>query len=148
MQIEITLRAEHDADNDAAELFVRFCGHEFTGTASAWFSLSQLREFANEISQYPLPSRSSLIGGFWDPTGTQVAQEHVCISLEAVGNLGKLRLGLRLAMPEDGGDHSITKYAASANVAIEYAHVSNISKGILALAGGAKQEIGFSFSET
>jgi hypothetical protein len=149
MSIELTLWTEVDAANDAAEIFVRLNAQEFAGKASAWVKLAQLRQFANEIAQYPLAkdSRPSLAGGFWDPTGSHITQEHIYISAEPSGNLGALTLFVRLAVPDDSGDQSKTKYAASASIATEYAQLSDIAKGVTALANGSKQEVSFTFAE-
>jgi len=149
MSIELTMRAEIDAENDSAELFVRFQERKFSGESSAWIQVARLRQFASQLAKYPLDDNSlpTLLGGYWDSTGNCIDQEHVHISVRPSGNLGTLSLFVQLTMPEDDTFTKISKRSASIRVAINYEKIGEVAKGVLSMADGAQEEFSVSFAE-
>jgi len=149
MSIELTLWLERDESNDTAELFVRFKSAVFSGQGSAWIKLSQLRQFAECLSVYPLGSAPApkLVGGYWDSTGSSVVDEHVHISVEPYGNLGALNMFVKVAVPQDGVNRATPKYLASVILQTDYAQISVFAKYLLSLAAGSEQEATLIFAE-
>jgi hypothetical protein len=100
----VRLRFEPDADG-AGELHVDARTGGYAGRSSAWFTVDEVRSFADALSSYRLDQDASvrLAGGYWSHDGTTLDQEHVGIAVDPVGSLGQLVAMVHLADPVDGG---------------------------------------------
>lgn len=77
----------------------------------------------------------------------QVVQEHVHLDAQAYGNLGAIKLCIRLAMPEDSGDQTSARYSASGAIQTDYATLLQLSEGIRDIVSGMRSELFFSFPD-
>lgn len=90
-------------DSDGTiELVVEVAAGGFAGSSSAWFSVDDVRKFAQAIMAYPLDvsDQPLLVGGHWDKNERGIlADPHVSIRAYPVGARGQVGLRIRLATP-------------------------------------------------
>jgi hypothetical protein len=149
MSVELNFFAESDPDGGGIELTVGLKARDFAGRGSAWFTAAQLLQFAAELARYPLSSANpALTGGFWNREASQVVQEHVHLDARAYGNLGAIKLLIRVAVPEDSADLTTNpRYSASGAIQTDYATLLQLSEGIRDIANGTRSELFFSFPD-
>lgn len=62
------------------ELCVLVQSGDFSGCSSAWFKLSESRDFAERLGEYPLARPISLVGGYWTTAEpATISETHVSI---------------------------------------------------------------------
>jgi hypothetical protein len=106
---------------------VRFAG--FAGASEAWFSDEDLTSFADQLSTYPLgDSQLRIAGGYGaDDDGFE---EHVGLTVRALGRRGQIGVIAHLATPTDDQPHPgaspsevsvavLTSYEALARFSVE-----------------------------
>lgn len=69
----------------------------FSGRGGAWFGVSQIEEFAKELSTFPLPDRETIIlkGGFWK--SDLLDQEHLALEVYPIDRRGHIGVQIRMA---------------------------------------------------
>jgi len=74
------------------ELFAEAETGGFAGTTSAYFDVFRIEEFANAISEYPLPERlrCSLASGFGPGAPEPLDQEHLSIEVYPIDSRGHI----------------------------------------------------------
>lgn len=149
MAIDLTLWIERVDSNDAVELYVRFKSIAFSGQSSAWVKPSQLVQFSDAMSVYPLSAANipMLIGGYWNRAGTALVDEHIHISLEPAGRLGALNMLVKVAVPQEGPPSTKVKYAASANFLAEYEKIREFANCLRSLAEGRESSASLTLAE-
>jgi hypothetical protein len=88
-------------DNDGtAKLYGEVQTSHFAGSGAAWFNLSELREFCDALSSYPIRAGSppALAGGYWGDGG-QLKDTHLAVQVVPYDNLGKLQINVQLREP-------------------------------------------------
>lgn len=93
----LTLRYQPD-DQWLGQLVVSVSVGGFSGVGTAWFSLDNLRDFAEAITAFPLPidTPPTISGGFGGDE-KNIAQEHVVMTFEQHNARGEVRATVRLA---------------------------------------------------
>ena len=81
---------------------VQFGG--FAGMSSAWFGEAELVEFAARLLSYPLSDTGFHLRGGYGPDGGAF-EEHVSLTVRAVGRRGQVGLVAHLATPADRHAH-------------------------------------------
>src|SRR5437764_6442451 len=73
----------------------------FAGRTSAYFDICRIEEFANAISEYPLPERlrCSLASGFGPGAPEPLDQEHLSIEVYPIDSRGHIGVQVRMATP-------------------------------------------------
>ncbi len=99
----LALRYEYRDDDETGVLtvHVRFGG--FAGHSRAWFSDGDLLQFADRLLTYPLgDERFQISGGYQNDDGR--TEEHVGLTVRAVGYRGRVGMLVHLATPPDHAD--------------------------------------------
>jgi hypothetical protein len=148
MTVELKIWTESDSDSDThVDLFVRFQSPDFSGQSHAWFMLSFLNQFVENLSKYPIDLNllPSISGGFWNTAGNEIVHEHLHISAIPDGNTGRIKLVVRLAVPDDNQNQTKLKYIFSAEINTDYWELFEFSKELSSLFLGNSKEIKFQF---
>jgi hypothetical protein len=96
-----SLRLRFDDDHDGTGKLiasVEFGG--FAGHGGAYFSVTELEQFAEAMVVYPIPAgqRPAIAGGFWREDGChELEQEHLAIAVYAIGRRGQVGVRVRIA---------------------------------------------------
>lgn len=96
------LRLRFEDDNDGTgELFAEVHQGLFSGLASAWFAVEEVRAFGQALQdRSPLESGSpiKLEGGFWANAGpTRIEHLHLGLAVYPIGSTGVVGIGVTLA---------------------------------------------------
>jgi hypothetical protein len=134
------LELRFDADTDGTgELLatVRFQG--FAGRGGAWFSISQLEEFADAIAVFPIQNekRPAIAGGFWsnDAQG-KLEEEHLAIAVYPVGGRGQVGVLVRLSTELWEGDRTDSQATIKVELLTTYQPLADFAKQLHLLVHG------------
>lgn len=140
MPNQLRLYLEPDTDG-TGELFAEVGAGRFSGTASAWFGLTELAEFGRSMRDtFPLAAgqRLKLEGGFWSKTGAPVIEDlHLGIHVYALGGTGTLGVRVQLATAVHNGERSDSRCSVQAELHTNYEHLRAFGQAVLALAQGS-----------
>lgn len=134
-KLELRLK---DWGDGTAELSAELRTTHFAGIGAASFNRRDLREKARAFSAFPLPVGQSieLVGGYWSKTHpATLEEEHLHISVSALGERGSLVLTVRLAVPALENETSL-RSSVSVQAILEYSQLAKFSEEMLALVGG------------
>jgi hypothetical protein len=108
----------------------------YIGRASAWFTVEELRSFADSLVEYPIKAEAplSLNGGFWEDEA--IDQIHVGISVVPYDSAGGLVVALRLATPvwTDAGRNR--HHSLVAHLRTDYACLDAFRTSFISMVGG------------
>ena len=140
MKNEEKLVLYFDADNDGTgELFVEASANGFSGVSSAWFNKSEILEFANALSNYPLVKDKlpKIAGGFRcsDVKG-ELEQEHLAILVYPIDGVGNLGIKVKLATAHHSELRPESQHSVKLEIETKYNALEKFSKQIIALING------------
>jgi hypothetical protein len=149
MKLELTIWLEQPQSDQSVKLFVRFEAEGFSGQGDAWVALSQVREFANAISAFPLDSEipQKLVGGYLDPSGKSFAEEHVGIFVTPVGRTGEINILVRVAVPQDIDLLKEPKFSAAVSFRTDYEQLKALSARLRSLEPGIEERVSLTFRD-
>ncbi len=129
-----------DADEDGTgELFVEAISNGFAGNSSAWFSKSELVEFANALAAYPLPNDNlpEIAGGFWkkDVDGG-LDQENLVIKVYPIDGKGTLAIQVKLATQHWSEQRPESQHIVRLEILTSYNALEFFGKELIALING------------
>jgi len=131
----LRLRVAQD-DDGSAELFADFQAHGFAGHGSAWFNLSEIRDFAAQLGNYPLQGTPALVGGSWSRAELPaVEQIHLSIRAYEVGSRGQIGVRLRAADPCPPGDREDAPRIAEVEILTSYSNLARFANQLALVAG-------------
>ena len=133
-----------DEGDGTGELFARAEADGFAGEGSAYFPITELKEFAQAVSEFPLPSndkRLSLASGFANMDGRGgLDQEHLAINVYAVDTHGYIGLQIRMATQVSESTRPESQKAAKIEIVTTYEPLSRFGKDLLAVLQGKANE--------
>jgi hypothetical protein len=129
-----------DFDGDGtAKLNADVHCEDFCGSSSAWFGVSQLERFSEELAAYPLPPNgiAPMQGGFWSKArGGELDQLRVSFKVYPIGLRGAVGYLVTLRTPLNDGDTSKVSSLVEVELRTSYEELSEFSKGLKRLARG------------
>jgi len=113
----------------------------FSGRIHAYFNKDDVKRFAEELSQYPLPENKlcSITGGFGE-SRSRPSQEHVGIDAYPVNRRGYIGIQVRLATPVWSETRPESQSIAQLEIVTTYKPLARFSRDLLALLSGALSE--------
>jgi hypothetical protein len=113
----------------------------FSGRGSAWFSVSQIEEFADKISAFPLPvdKKHVLAGGSWGQG--RLEQEHLAIEIYPVDGRGHIGTQVRVASELWGEARPQSQLAARIELITSYQPLLEFSRDLVGLVRGFVEEV-------
>lgn len=136
------VRAFFSGDDDGTgELVVEVSAPPFAGVSSAWFGVTQLVEFSEQLADaYPLSAAEPLClaGGYWgaDPPGLK--EVHVGLSFYPLGGRGTVACKVDLVTHSHGESRREARLAVE--LATSYEAVRDFARGLSSIARGESQE--------
>jgi hypothetical protein len=103
----------------------------FCGNSSAWFSVSHLEKFSEQLLAYPLPAEDhpTIRGGFWSRTVRgEIDQLHVSLRVYPVGLRGAVGCLVTLRTPLNDGDKSKVAGLVEVELRTSYQVLSDFSQ--------------------
>lgn len=134
----LTFYFEPENDWDG-KLTATVTSNEFKAKGSAWFNTNELRQFAEELSAYPLPldALPSLASGVWAERG-RLERTHLAVSVAPYGLRGLVRFTVNLATDDLGetlGCNATVRFLATyADLSAFSAEVASLADGVIASA--------------
>ena len=92
----LTIRWKADGAIDLGELIVEAHAHGYAGRSSGYFNAQEVLDFAKRLTEYPLPHEPLEIRTGHLRKGTNEVDEHIGISITAVGTLGQVGVFVHL----------------------------------------------------
>ena len=140
----LRLRFSDDGDG-TGELRARAEADGFAGESGAYFSTSELEEFAKAVGTFPLPvgdKRLSIAGGFWSQERRgELAQELLGIKVYfANAPRGYIGIQIRMATPVSHGMRPDSKKVATVEVITTYEPLAKFSRDLDAVLRGKLKE--------
>jgi hypothetical protein len=139
------LKLEFRDDSDGTgKLIATVEAGGFAGRGGAWFGISQIEEFADLITVFPLPSsqKCSLAGGFWKEREHKLDQEHLGIDIYPIGRRGHIGVQVRIASELWKGSRPEAQMMAKVEVITFYQPLLDFSSQLKKLVrGSAKQAL-------
>jgi hypothetical protein len=139
------LRVSYERDTDGTGRLVAAVSAEgFSGVGSAWFSETELIEFARLLGEtYPLPPQGlpKLQGGYWsgsDPPTLE--QPHVELRFYPIGSLGKIGCRVRLGMPREAFERPEQQSSVEVELVTSYEQAGAFARALAAVAQGQERE--------
>jgi hypothetical protein len=140
----LRLRFSNDGDG-TGELLAQAEAAGFAGESGAYFSISELEEFAKTVGTFPLPvgdKRLSVAGGFWSQERRgKLDQEllgiNVCFADAPRGYIG---IQIRMATPVSHGMRPDSKKVVTLEVVTTYEPLAKFSRDLDAVLRGKLKE--------
>ena len=129
-----------DDDDGSGKLWVSGSANGFAGTAEAWINTTELQEFAQALTRYPLSKNDlpTLSGGICFSDGKE--QEYVFLQAFPVDSLGRLGIEVRLAT-EVWPEHKIqTQHRVQFELRTGYQALLEFSRMLNAVIMGEAEE--------
>lgn len=129
-QTKLTLWFDDDLDG-TGELYVEAAANEFSGKGSAYFSKSQIENFANALTAYPLEKENlpEIIGG----RGGQI---HLFMKAYPINGRGDLAIQVKLATELWDGDRTDSQHTVQLEIPTHYQPLADFAKEIKDLLNG------------
>ena len=134
----LCLRFENDYDG-TGRLVARAEAGGFAGHGGAYFSVSQIEEFAAAIGAFPLTSaeRPSISGGFGKRSApTELEQEHLGIEVYPIDARGHVGILVRLMQELWPGTRPESQNAVRLEIVTSYQSLAEFSRKLAALVYG------------
>jgi hypothetical protein len=127
----LTIHLQPDADG-SAELTVDVRAAHYAGSGSAWFDTKVLSDFAAKLEKFPLDGADvpTLAGGYWNRDATELAQEHVHLSLRPLGNTGTLVMKVKTFAPTSNPDFGSIGLGLCCDLLIDYESLRKLATGM------------------
>src|SRR5271166_3239742 len=140
----LRLRFSDDGDG-TGELRARAEADGFAGEGGAYFSTSELEEFAIAIGTFPLPvgdKRLSIAGGFWSQERRgDLQQELLGINVYFADALrGYIGIQIRMATPIQEGTRPDSKKMSRVEIVTTYEPLTKLSRDLIAVLHGKLKE--------
>jgi hypothetical protein len=138
------LRIAYDPDDEwIGEITVSVASGPFSGAASAWIGVSDIRDFAKSLDQYPIPAEQPALieagsGGTLD--GRLPPQMLIRVSVRPHGTRGDLLVRVELNTKVWTDQSSDLHQAVSAQFLTEYALLERFARGLEGLASNRTRE--------
>jgi hypothetical protein len=111
----------------------------FAGASAAWFADDSLLEFADQLCTYPLgDQRFQVSGGYRSEDGE--VDEHVGLTVRAIGHRGLVGVLAHLATPDDHVDYGALVSEVRVEVMTSYEALGRFSHGLARLIRGERDE--------
>lgn len=133
-----------DYDDGTGMITASASSNGFAGEADAWLNVEELRRFADEVAEFPLPegARPVLACGYGrlDGAGNVVLDEEIiAVEVYAIDGLGHFGVQVRLASDPWGGRPE-TRHATQLELVISYGGLARFSRALRALLAGRAEE--------
>jgi hypothetical protein len=138
----LTLTFRDDGDG-TGKLSAQAEAQGYSGKSGAYFGIDRIAEFAQAISEFPLPdtSRCSLASGFWSKeTSGALEQEHLGIHVYAVDHRGHIGVQVRMAREIWKDTRPRSQKTAMLEIITTYEPLARFSKDIVAIINGSAAE--------
>jgi hypothetical protein len=138
----LTLTFRDDGDG-TGKLSAQAEAQGYSGMSGAYFDIGRIREFAQAISEFPLPdvSRCSLASGFWsEKTSGALEQEHLGIDVYPVDHRGHIGVQVRMATEMWKDTRPRSQKTATLEIITTYEPLARFSKNILSIISGSASE--------
>jgi hypothetical protein len=138
MKGRVAVMFDRDDFGDGAEVWVDAGNGSFSGIASAWMPISRLREFAGELSVYPLDAANlpRLEASHLDDP----ERGHVLVSLRLTDRRGGLAVYVSLATAVWPDDDSTRQSRVALEITTDYASLQRFARDLERLADGIMNE--------
>jgi hypothetical protein len=131
----------HVDDDGSADLFAIATSNGFAGQGSAWFNLSEIRDFATRIAKYPLQDAVEIAGGYFsDSRPGELAQTHLSIRVYLLDGRGQLGVRVTLTDPHHAGDRVEAVHSVALEIRTIYNRLERFSRDLLNLLDGRATE--------
>ena len=141
-QGKLILRFDDDSDG-TSELLAEANSNGFAGKGGAYFSVSHLEDFADEIAAFPLPEKDfpEIAGGFGKQDAPdELAQEHLAISVYPIDRNGHLGVQVRIATELWNDAREKSQHSVRLEILTTYEPIAKFSKELKALMRGRIKE--------
>ena len=129
-----------DSDEDGTgELFVEANSNNFAGNSSAWFNKTELLDFANALTVYPLAENNlpKLASGFWrSNVKGELKEEHLVISVYPIDGVGNLGVQVKLATQRWSEMCPESQHLVRLEITTNYNALETFSKELVVLING------------
>jgi hypothetical protein len=131
-----------DYEYGTGELFAYAETGGFAGRASAYFDIFRIEEFANALSEYPLPlrQRCSLASGFGPRAPEPLHEEHLSIEVYPIDSTGHIGVQVRMATPLWNDTRPDSQRTAKLELLTTYEPLGRFSRDLLAVIKGTAEE--------
>ncbi|OYP34313.1 hypothetical protein [Rhodopirellula sp. MGV] len=127
----------HVDDDGTADLFAIATSSGFAGQGSAWFNISEIRDFATRIAMYPLQDTVEIAGGFFsDSRPGELVQTHLSICVYLLDGRGQLGVRVTLTDPH----HADAIHSVALEFRTIYNRLERFSRDLLNLVDGRATE--------
>jgi hypothetical protein len=144
MRGQLTLRFKDDKDS-TGELFATVRQGAFSGAASAWFGVDEVRAFGRALQeQFPLPFATpvTLEGGFWTSEDIpKLDQLHLRLSVYPIGGTGIIGIKVELATQVHARDRPESQCSVTVELQSNYEPLRAFGQGIVALANANEEHV-------
>jgi hypothetical protein len=141
-QGRLSLRFEDDGDGTGKLLaHARFEG--FSGEGGAWFSISELQDFAEAIGIFPFPEGNppSIAGGFSKKDGSEdLEQEHLALKVYPTDRKGHFGVQVRLATELWNDARPESQHKVELEIVTSYEPLAKFSRDLKYLVDGRIKE--------
>ena len=141
-QGRLLLRFEDDGDG-TGKLLAQAASEGFSGEGGAWFSISELQDFAEAIRMFPIPegSRPCIAGGFLKKDGSgALEQEHLALKAYPIDRKGHLGIQVRIATELWNDARPESQHKVELEIITSYEPLLRFSRDLKALAEGRIKE--------
>ena len=130
----------YDEGDGTGALLIHAEANGFAGTGDAYFSISQLEDFAAKLGAFPL-LRARIAGGYYSgETYVELKQTHVAIECYPVDDNGDLALRLHLSTKLGASDRPESQQSVVLEIRTTYEPLRRFGNELAALIRGIKNE--------
>lgn len=144
MESQGRLLLRFDADRDGTgKLLAQATSGGFSGEGGAWFSISELQDFAEAVGMFPIPEGNSphIVGGFWKKDGGgELEQEHLALKVYPVDRKGHLGVQVRIATELWNDARPESRHKVELEIVTSYEPLAIFSGDLKALVEGRLKE--------
>jgi hypothetical protein len=129
-QAELTFWFDNDLDGTGS-LWVEAGSNGFSGKGRAYFAKSQIEDFANALTAYPLKKESlpEIIGGFGD-------QENLLLKVYPINGKGDLAIQVKIATELWNEERLESQHFVQLEICTHYQTIADLSKELKDLING------------
>ncbi len=130
----------YDDGDGTGELAVSASFDGFSGASAAYFSASELLQFAGRLSAFPLPDEAGIeiAGGYWSSTAEVLEVELVGLRVRPVRRRGQVGVRTHLSTRPDD---VLLRHEVTINVLTSYEALRRFSSDLPALVRGEVSEV-------
>ena len=141
-QGRLSLRFEDDGDG-TGKLLAQATSGGFAGEGGAWFSTSELQDFAEAVGMFPIPEGNSpyIVGGFLKKDGNgDLEQEHLALKIYPIDRRGHLGVQVRIATELWSDARPESQHKVELEIVTSYEPLAKFSRDLKSLVEGRIKE--------